>query len=179
MRNLILCLLFLLCAVGLLAACDNPERVARREVDRITRIAQRTEVNVKRTARAAMMQIATEEGTATGKQLKVLGCPAGAASQPATAPEPCKKAVADGKARYEARIKPVHEAAYRVDKAIGGVYASLIVVLDVLEDVAAGLKPGGWEAKLAGLVSNAVKLWVDVAEAYSQFKGMVVRGGVP
>ena len=181
MRNLVLSLLFVLCAIGLLA-CSDPARTARREVDRITRITQRTEVNLKRATKDAMLLVANDEGTVLGQELKTAGCPKLSATQPTTIPGNCEAIVTTAKARYEKKIGEVTTVARRVDKVVGGVYASLLVVIDLLEDIEAGLRPGGWEAKLAGIVADAVKLAVDLAEAYNQFRlafGKSAIGGAP
>lgn len=176
MRNLMLCCLFLLCAVGLVA-CDNPSRIARREVDRVTRITMRTEVNLKRTTRDALLTVAKEEGQRRGAELKLAGCGSATALSPSAAlAEPCKGVVAASEARYATRTAAITGPVKRIDAAIGAVYASLLVVLDVLEDVDAGLKPGGWQAKLAGLVAEAVKLYADAVAAFNAWKSTV--GGV-
>jgi len=177
MRNLILACLFLLCSAGLLA-CSDPARIARREVDRVTRINQRTEVNLKRTTRAALLDVAKAEGQRRGAELKAAGCLSTMASQPSTAlEEPCKGIVAASEKRYEVKTAAIIGPAKKVDAAIGAVYASLLVVLDVLEDVAAGLKPGGWQVKLAQLVAEAVKLYGDAVTAFTAWKATV--GGTP
>jgi hypothetical protein len=169
MRNLLIAALLLLCAAGLFA-CSDPARTARREVDRITRITQRTEVNLKRATKAAMVDVAVSEGTTLGQELKTANCPALSATQPTTIPAHCEAIIAEGKARYAKKLGEVTTVARRVDKSIGGVYASLLVVVDLLEDIEAGLRPGGWEAKLAGIVADAVKLAADLFEAYNQFR---------
>ncbi len=48
---------------------------------------------------------------------------------------------------------------------------------EAAEDIDAGLKPGGWQAKLAQLVAAAVKLYGDAVSAYSTWKTTV--GGTP
>jgi hypothetical protein len=177
MRNLLLCCLFLICAAGLLA-CSDPARTARRECDRVYRITQRTEVNLKRDTRAALLSVAKAEGTRRGVELKAQGCVSTMASQPSTSlEEPCKGIVAASEKRYAEKTGAIMTPAKRVDAAIGAVYASLLVVLDILEDIDAGLKPGGWQAKLAQLVSEAVKLYGDAVSAYTAWKTTV--GGTP
>jgi len=177
MRNLLLACLFLLCAAGLLA-CSDPARTARRETDRVTRITQRTEVNLKRDTRAALLTVAKAEGTRRGVELKAQGCIASMASQPSTElEEPCKGIVAASEKRYAEKSATILGPAKKVDQAIGATYASLLVVLDVLEDIDAGLKPGGWQAKLAGLVAQAVKLYSDAVAAYTNWRATV--GGAP
>jgi len=180
MRNLLIAALLFLCAAGLFA-CSDPARTARQEVDRITRITQRTEVSLKRATKAAMVDVAVAEGTLLAQELKTAGCPALSATQPTVMPSPCEALVARGRARYETKVGEVVTIARRVGKAIGGVYASLLVVIDLLEDVVAGLQPGGWQAKLAGLVADAAKLAADLAEAYSQFQSAFGKsaGGAP
>ena len=181
MRNLLLASLLLLCSVGLFA-CSDPARTARREVDRITRITQRTEVNLHRATKEALLGVAHNEGAALGQELKIANCPTLSATQPTTLPAHCEAIVATGKDRYEKKVGEVAAVTKRVDKAIGGVYASLLVVIDLLEDVESGLRPGGWEAKLAGIVADAVKLGADLAEAYNQFRlafGKSAIGGAP
>ena len=176
-RNLLLAALLLLCAAGLLA-CSDPARTARREVDRVTRITQRTEVNLKRTTRAALLEVAKAEGTRRGAELKAQGCVASMASQPSTAlEEPCRGIVAASEKRYAEKSAAILGPAKKVDQAIGATYVSLLVVLDVLEDIAAGLKPGGLEAKLAQLVAEAVKLYADALAAFNAWKSTV--GGTP
>jgi hypothetical protein len=177
MRNLLLACLFLLCA-ALFAACSDPPRVARREVDRVYRITQRTEVNLKRDTRAALLSVAKAEGTRRGVELKAQGCISTMASQPSTSlEEPCKGIVAASEKRYAEKTTAIMSPAKRVDAAIGAVYASILVVLDILEDIDAGMKPGGWEVKLAGLVAQAVKLYGDAVSAYTAWKTTV--GGTP
>lgn len=177
MRNVLLCCLFLLCAIGLLA-CNDPARVARREVDRISRINQRMDVNLKRATRAALLVVAKDEGQRRGAELKAQGCLSTMASMPSTVlDEPCKGIVAASEARYATRSAAIVTPAKRIDAAIGAVYASLLVVLDVLEDIEAGLKPGGWQAKLAGLVAEAVKLYTDALAAFTAWRTTV--GGAP
>ena len=177
MRNLLLACLFLFCAAGLLA-CSDPARTARREIDRVTRITQRTEVNLKRDTRAALLSVAKTEGTRRGVELKAQGCLAAMASQPSTSlEEPCKGIAAASEKRYADATAKIMVPAKKVDQAIGAVYASLIVALDVLEDINAGLKPGGWQAKLAQLVAEAVKLYGDAVSAYTAWKATV--GGTP
>jgi predicted small secreted protein len=176
MRNVLLCCLFLLCAIGLVA-CDNPARAARREVDRVSRINQRMDLNLKRATRAALLDVAKAEGQRRGAELKLAGCTAAMAIQPsATLAEPCKSVVAASEARYSASTAAITTPAKKIDAAIGAVYASLLVVLDVLEDVDAGLKPGGWQAKLAQLVAEAVKLYTDAFAAFNAWKTAI--GGV-
>jgi ferredoxin len=76
-------------------ACSDPARTARRECDRVLRITQRTEVNLKRDTRAALLSVAKAEGMRRGVALKAQGCIASMASQPSTdLEEPCKGIVA-------------------------------------------------------------------------------------
>jgi hypothetical protein len=176
MRNLLVALL-LLCA-ALLVACSDPARTARREVDRLTRITQKVEVNLQREARGVMLDVAKAEGTRRGQELKAAGCVSSMASQPSTALEdPCKTIVAASEQRYEKRQGEVISVAKKVDAAVKAVYPTLIVVLDLVEDIEAGIKATGWQAKLAVLVAKAAQTYADCLAAYEAFKKAIVGGG--
>lgn len=176
MRHLIIACLLLLCAAVLVAACD-PARAARREVDRIAKITMRTEVAVKRDARAVMLDVAKTEGARRGQELKAQGCLSSMASQPSAALEdPCKSIVAASEARYAKRQGEVVTVAKKVDAAIGAVYATLLVVLDLVEDIEAGMKASGWQAKLAAVVAKAGQAYADCVAAYDAFK-VAIKGG--
>jgi hypothetical protein len=177
MRYLIVACLFLLCAAGLMA-CSDPPRVARREVDRIVKITLRTEVAVKRDVRAAMLDVAKSEGQRRGAELKLAGCVATMASQPsATLAEPCKGVVAASEARYETRLATITGPAKRVNLAIGAVYAALLAVLDLVEDIEAGMKAAGWEAKLVAVTAQASRTYTDCVAAYTALKAALTGGG--
>jgi hypothetical protein len=176
MRYGLIAILFLLC--GLLLTACGPLPAARRSVDQITKATQRTELELKRATRQALLDVATAEGQARGQALQAVGCGPATATQPSSALiDPCRQVVADSEQRYEARAKAIMGPARKVDQAIGTVYASLLVVLDLVEDLEAGLKPGGWEQKLAGLVAEAVKLAADVVTAFTAWKA--TAGGMP
>jgi hypothetical protein len=51
------------------------------------------------------------------------------------------------------------------------------VVLDLVEDIEAGVKATGWQAKLAVLVARAVQTYADCVVAYEAFKKAIVGGG--
>lgn len=175
-RDLLVACLLLLCA-ALLVACSDPPRVARREVDRLTRITQRTELGVKRETRAVMLDVAKAEGTRRGAELKAAGCGPANATQPSTAlVDPCKGIVAASEARYAARQGEITAVARRVDTAIGAVYAALLVVLDLVEDVEAGMRAAGWQAKLVAVTAHAARLYADCVAAYEAFKA-AIKGG--
>lgn len=177
MRYLVIACLFLLCAAGLVA-CSDPPRVARREVDRIVKITLRTEVAVKREVRATMLDVAKSEGQRRGAELKLAGCVATMASQPSTSlAEPCKGIVAASEARYEARLATITGPAKRANLAISAVYAALLVVLDLIEDVEAGLKAAGWEARLVAVTAQATRTYTDCVAAYTALKAALTRGG--
>jgi len=176
-RNLLVASLLLLCA-ALLVACSDPARTARREVDRLTRITQKVEVNIQREARGVMLDVAKAEGTRRGQELKAAGCGPANATQPSSAlVDPCKGIVAASEARYEKRQGEVISVAKKVDAAVKTVYPTLIVVLDLVEDIEAGVKATGWQAKLAALVARAAQTYVDCLAAYEAFKKAIVVGG--
>lgn len=176
MRYGVLALMFLLCSV-LLYACSDPVRVARREVDRVSRATMRTEVGLKRTTRSALATIAKDEGVALGRALRAAGCPSPAATQPAEgSPAPCKQIAAEGALRLQKRLGDVTAAARKVDKGVGLVYATLLIVLDLVEDIDAGLRGNGWQAKLATVVTDVAKAWGDLVLAYAAYQ--TTFGGV-
>ena len=169
-RNLLIASLLLLCA-ALLVACSDPARTARREVDRLTRLTERTEVEVNRAARTALVAVATAEGHRRGAELKAAGCGPACATQPSTALiDPCKGIVAASEARYAAATAKVTAGRATAYNAIDAVYAALRVVVDLLRTIDAGAKAAGWEAKLAAVVAGAVGSAADCAAAVAAFK---------
>jgi hypothetical protein len=177
MRNLMFACLFLLCAALLCAACDNPARIARREVNRITRITETTEIEVNRAARTVLFDSAVSEGKRRGQELKAAGCGPACATQPSTALiDPCKTVVAASEVRYEKRASEIQMAQKKVYAAIDSVYATLRVVIDLLRTIDAGNKAQGWEAKLAAVVSGAITSYADCKAAVAAFKTTI--GGV-
>lgn len=177
MRHLIIACLLLLCA-ALFVACSDPPRIARREVDRLTRITMKTEVAVKRETRSVMLDVAKAEGARRGVELKAAGCGPANATQPSGAlVDPCKGVVAASEGRYSKRQSEVTTVAKKVDAAIGAVYATLLVVLDLVEDIEAGMKAAGWQAKLAAVVAKATQTYADCVAAYDAFK-VAIAGGV-
>lgn len=176
-RNLLIASVLLFCA-ALLVACSDPARIARREVDRLTRITQKVEVNVQREARAVMLDVAKAEGARRGQELKAAGCGPANATQPSSAlVDPCKGIVAASEQRYEKRQGEVVTVAKKTDAAVKAVYPVLIVVLDLVEDIEAGVKAVGWQTKLAVLVAKAAQTYADCVKAYEAFKKAIVGGG--
>lgn len=170
MRNLFVACAFLLCAF-LLVACDNPARTARKEVDRITRVTQKTELGVRRETREVMLEVAKAEGSRRGQELKAAGCGPANATQPSSAlVDPCKGIVAASEARYEKRQGEVMSVAKRVDAAISAVYAVLLVVLDIVEDVELASSQDSWKKQLTELISRAVSTANDMKKAYELFR---------
>lgn len=177
MRDLLIAVLLLLCA-GLWVGCSDPARAARREVDRVTRLTQTAEVSLRRGARAALLDVATAEGTRRGSELQAAGCGSACATQPSTAlVDPCRGIVAASEARYAKRAGEIEAVAKRADAAVLAVYAALVVTLDLIEDIEAGVKAHGWEAKLAALVARAAQLYHDVLTAITAAKAAF--GGAP
>jgi hypothetical protein len=177
-RNLLAASLLLLCA-ALLVACSDPARIARREVDRLTKLTQATEVNVKRETRAVMLDVAKTEGKRRGEELKAQGCLSAMATQPSTALEdPCKGIVAASEKRYKERQDKVEAAAKKADAAIYAVYPAIAVVLDLIETIQAGAKASGWQAKLTAVVAKAAQTYADCVAAYDAFKKVITGGGV-
>lgn len=169
-RNLLIASMLMLCA-ALLVACSDPARIARRECDRITKLTQATEVSLKRETRAVMLQVAKEEGKRRGEELKAQGCLSTMATQPSTALEdPCKSIVATSEKRYEKRQGEVVTVAKKVDASIGAVYGSILVVLDLIEDIQAGIKASGWQAKLTAVAAKVAQTYADCVAAYEAFK---------
>ena len=170
-RNLLLASLLLLCAALLLAACSDPARIARREVDRLTRLTERTELEVNGAARSALVDAAAAEGRRRGQELKAVGCGPATATQPTSAlVDPCRGVVAASETRYLAHITTVEGARVKAYSAIDAVYASLRVVVDLLRIIEAGIRASGWEAKLATIVAGAVSSAADCAAAVAAFK---------
>jgi hypothetical protein len=98
-RNLFVASLLLLASALLMAACDTPSKIARREVDRFTRLTQQTEIEVNSVARTALVDVATAEGHRRGKELKVAGCGPACATQPSgSLVDPCRDIVAASEA---------------------------------------------------------------------------------
>lgn len=169
MRYLFVAALLLLCA--LLMACSDPARTARREVDRVSRGLLKADAGLKRTTREALLRIAEEEGTARGTALREAKCPSAAASQPASAPSVCHAIAKVAQERYSQRLAEVTGAAGKVDKSIGAVWASLLLVVDILEDI-----DSGWgnaktlTSKLTVLVSDALRAYSDLLTAYQAYR---------
>jgi hypothetical protein len=175
-RNLLIAALLLLCA-ALFVACSDPPRVARREVDRLTRVTQRTELNLRRETHAALRATAAAEGARRGRELRAADCGPANATQPASAlVDPCKSIVAASEARYSKRQGEIEAVARRADAAIGAVYAALLVVIDLIDDIEAGMKAQGWEAKLTAVVARAAQLYTDCTAAYTAFTA-AIKGG--
>lgn len=177
MRNLLLASLLLLSA-ALLVACGDPARAARREVDRVTRLTQRAEVSLRREARAALLAVAVAEGTRRGAELRAADCGPACATQPSTAlVDPCRGIVAASEARYAKRAGEIAAVAKRADAAVLAVYAALIVALDLIEDIEAGVKAAGWQAKLTALAARAAQLYADALAAVTAARAAF--GGAP
>jgi hypothetical protein len=168
-RHLLLASLFLLCA-GLMLACDKPAEVARRELDRIQRTAHQTDESFQRTTTRALLTVATTERGKREADLKAAGCALDAASQPA----PCAAIVATHRAAYEAQRDKLVAAAGKVNAGIGALYAALLVAVDLVIDLEAGV------ATLPALQAGVVQLGTllaDVLAAYRAFR--LAFGGTP
>jgi hypothetical protein len=168
-RHLLLASLFLLCA-GLTLACDKPAEVARRELDRIQRTTHQTDESFQRTTTRALLTVATTERDKRVADLKAAGCALDAASQPA----PCAAIVAAHRMAYETQRDKLVKAAGTVNAAIGALYSALLVAVDLVIDLEAGV------ATLPTLQTAVVKLGallVDVLAAYRAFRA--VFGGAP
>lgn len=179
MRNLALAGLCLFVCFS--SACSDPARVARREVDRMSRALIKADAGTKRVTREALTRVAVEEGMLRGAAMKAAGCPSASTTQPDSAPVACKTIAAESQARYSARTAKITVAADKVDKSIGALWATLLLVLDIAEDV-----DGGWgeaktlTAKLAKVLNEAIKAYADAMTAYQEFRdlyGSLIGGG--
>lgn len=174
MRNLIFALLMVLCAALLLAACDTPQKVARREVDRLTQITKAAEGGAARDARVVLIDVAVAEGHRRGRELKAAGCLPATATQPSSKlVDPCKKIVAGSEVRFDAAAAQVAAAQKKVEAAADMVYAALVLVVDLLRAIDAGTRAAGWEAKLAAVVAKGAAAYADVLAAIATFKASI------
>jgi hypothetical protein len=173
--HLVAVLLIIFCAS--LTACSNPVRTARSEVDRISRSTLAAEARFKRLTQDALVQIAEQEGKGRGEALRQAGCPSAVASQPASAPAICHAIAVQSQERYRARQHKVTIPAAEVDRAFGAVWASLLVVVDLLQDIDAGVVGTTWRGKLLALINEALTLYRDAMAAYGGFRELL--GGAP
>lgn len=174
MRYLLLSCLCVL-AAGLFMACDQPAEIARRELDRIQRTTKQTDESFQRTTTRALLTVATTERGKREADLKAAGCALDSASQPSvTTSAPCAAIVVTHRVAYEAQRDKLVDAAGKVNGAIGALYATLLLAVDLVIDLEAGV------AKLPTLQEAVVKLGVllaDVLAAYRAFR--VAFGGAP
>jgi len=175
--DLLIACLLMLCA-ALWVGCSDPARTTRREIDRVTRLTQRAEVGLRREARAALLTTATAEGQRRGAELRAAGCGPACATQPSTALiDPCRSVVAASEARYAKRQGEIEAVAKRADAAVLAVYTALVVALDLVVDIEAGVKVAGWQAKLAAVAARLAQTYADALAAVTAAKAAF--GGAP
>lgn len=164
----------LLCALALLSlACSDPARVARQTVDRTSRALLQADAGTKRVTRQALMRIAAEEGTKRGQEMRAAGCSSAAVPPPAGASQACLEAARVALERYHARCAAVTAAAGKVDRVVGLGWNALALVVDVLQDLDAGLGPQpDLRTRLAVLLQAALKTYADAVVAYQAFRDL-------
>jgi hypothetical protein len=176
MRYGVLSLILLVCA-GVLA-CSDSARVARREIDRVTRLTLASEARLKRVTRERLARVAVEEGAAMGAALRAAGCPSASSVQPASAPEQCHSIAREYVKQYKLRSAKIAAAAAKVDALFEATWAALLPIVDVLEDLDAGLgDKAALQASLANLVADAGRVLADaVADPVFRAAAQLIEG---
>jgi formiminotetrahydrofolate cyclodeaminase len=171
MRDILISAALLLSAV-LLLACSDPVRTASREVDRLTRLAQNSEVAHKRITKARMAHVVEQEKALRATELTAAGCNAATApdSQPVGK---CHDIVVAASSRYSGRMLAITSLASKVDASTGMVYASLLAVVDILDIIEAGLK--GKLPELSTLVGRASATFADFMRVYDEFRTAIPK----
>lgn len=160
-----------LIVISILMGCDNPARVARREVDRLTRLALVTDTRMQRIAQKALDTAAEEEGAALGRRLGEIGCPQSAIREPESAPEGCQQVMVEGTRKYEIRAQGILSMATKANEHMQALWSGLRGIVELLEDIdLARDSRAPLVARLVALVAQLPELERMVLVAYDAIR---------